>query len=306
MEIMETKPHFNVPVFPRFTREEQKDLPGTRKLLQKWEQRICEMDTRGIPSVAHRYYHAGRPAISDGHQSTDCRYGKNCSGGGCVWEESFSLEMWGGATFDTAYRFLGESPWERLDVLREKIPNVLFQMLLRGANAVGYKNYPDNVIREFVRLSAQSGIDVFRIFDSLNWIPGMEVALDEVLNQGKLSEACICYTGDILDKTREKYDLNYYIRMAKELERRGTHILGIKDMSGLLKPMAAEKLIRALEEVIRIPIHLHTLDTCGTGLATVLMAAQAGWILWMRHLIPWRADFPAGIKFHCGSFGKQW
>ena len=193
-------------------------------------------------------------------------YGKNL----------FSLEMWGGATFDTAYRFLGESPWERLDVLREKIPNVLFQMLLRGANAVGYKNYPDNVIREFVRLSAQSGIDVFRIFDSLNWIPGMEVALDEVLNQGKLSEACICYTGDILDKTREKYDLNYYIRMAKELERRGTHILGIKDMSGLLKPMAAEKLIRALKEEIRIPIHLHTHDTCGTGLATVLMAAQAG------------------------------
>ncbi len=149
-------------------------------------------------------------------------------------------------------------------------------MLIRGANAVGYKNYPDNVIREFVKQSAEAGIDVFRIFDSLNWIQGMEVALDETLNQGKIAEACICYTGDILDDSRTKYNLDYYIRMAKELEKRGSHILGIKDMSGLLKPMAAYKLVHALKEEIGIPIHLHTHDTSGNGVATILMAAQAG------------------------------
>jgi pyruvate carboxylase len=163
-------------------------------------------------------------------------------------KDLFSLEMWGGATFDTSYRFLKESPWERLDTLREKVPNILFQMLIRGANAVGYKNYPDNVIREFVKQAAEGGIDVFRIFDSLNWIQGMEVALDETLNQGKIAEACMCYTGDILDETRDKYTLEYYVNMAKELEKRGTHILGIKDMSGLLKPMAAKKLITALKQ----------------------------------------------------------
>ena len=188
----------------------------------------------------------------------------------------FSLEMWGGATFDTAYRFLKEDPWERLEVLREKCPNLLLQMLLRGANAVGYKNYPDNVIREFVKQSAKAGIDVFRIFDSLNWIQGMEVALDETLNQGMIAEPCLCYTGDILDASKTKYTLSYYVRMAKELEKRGAHILGIKDMSGLLKPTAASKLVGALKQEIGIPIHLHTHDTSGNGVATVLMAAQAG------------------------------
>ena len=152
----------------------------------------------------------------------------------------------------------------------------MFQMLLRGANGVGYKNYPDNVIRRFVKESAASGIDVFRIFDSLNWIQGMEVALDETLNQGKVAEACICYTGDILDSSREKYNLDYYVRMAKELEKRGSDILGIKDMSGLLKPMAAKKLIEALKNEISIPIHLHTHDTSGNGVATLMMAANAG------------------------------
>ena len=191
-------------------------------------------------------------------------------------KDLFSLEMWGGATFDTAYRFLKEDPWERLATLREKVPNILFQMLIRGANAVGYRNYPDNVIRRFVKESAASGIDVFRIFDSLNWIEGMEIALDEVLNQGKLAEACLCYTGDILDESKEKYNLSYYVKMAKELEKRGTHILGIKDMSGLLKPMAARKLITALKEEISIPVHLHTHDTSGNGVATILMAASAG------------------------------
>ena len=192
-------------------------------------------------------------------------------------KDFFSFEMWGGATFDTAYRFLKESPWERLETIRKLVPNVMTQMLLRGANAVGYKNYPDNVIREFVKISAaESGIDVFRIFDSLNWIHGMEVALDETLKQNKVAEACMCYTGDILDETRTKYTLDYYVNMAKELEAQGTHILGIKDMSGLLKPMAAKVLISELKDNIDIPIHLHTHDTSGNGVATILMAASAG------------------------------
>ncbi len=188
----------------------------------------------------------------------------------------FSIEMWGGATFDVSYRFLKESPWERLEKLREEIPNILFQMLLRGSNGVGYKNYSDNVIREFVKESAINGIDVFRIFDSLNWIKGMEISIDEVLNQGKIAEACMCYTGDILDESRDKYSLKYYVNMAKDLEKAGAHILGIKDMSALLKPLAADKLIKALKNEIEIPIHLHTHDTSGNGVATLLMAANAG------------------------------
>ena len=193
-----------------------------------------------------------------------------------ILSDCFSLEMWGGATFDVAYRFLHESPWERLDKLREKIPNIPFQMLLRGANAVGYTNYPDNLIRAFVKEAAKSGIDVFRVFDSLNWIPGMEVAMDEVLNQGKLCEATICYTGDILDPKRDKYTLDYYVKMAKELEKRGAHLLCIKDMSGLLKPYAAKKLVSALKQEVGLPIHLHTHDTSGNQVAAYLMAAEAG------------------------------
>ncbi|WBW95669.1 pyruvate carboxylase [Oceanirhabdus sp. W0125-5] len=191
-------------------------------------------------------------------------------------KDLFSLEMWGGATFDVAYRFLKESPWERLRELRKKIPNVLFQMLIRGSNAVGYKNYPDNVIREFIKESAESGIDVFRIFDSLNWLEGMKVATDEVLKNNKIAEVCICYTGDILDTSKSKYDLKYYVEKAKEIEKMGAHILGIKDMSALLKPYAAYKLIKALKEAITIPIHLHTHDTTGNGVATLLLAAEAG------------------------------
>jgi len=188
----------------------------------------------------------------------------------------FSLEMWGGATFDTAYRFLKESPWKRLESLRKRIPNVMFQMLIRGANAVGYKNYPDNVIREFIKESADSGIDVFRIFDSLNWLKGIEVSLDEVLKCNKVAEVALCYTGDILDEARDKYSLKYYVEKAKEIEKMGAHILAIKDMSALLKPYAAKKLITALKDEISIPIHLHTHDTTGNGVATVLMAADAG------------------------------
>ncbi len=175
-----------------------------------------------------------------------------------------------------AYRFLKESPWTRLEELRESIPNVLFQMLIRGANAVGYKNYPDNVIRKFIKQSSDSGIDVFRIFDSLNWLKGMEVATDEVLKQNKVAEACMCYTGDILEGYRDKYSLQYYVNLAKDIEKTGAHILGIKDMSALLKPYAAVKLIKALKNEVSIPIHLHTHDTTGNGVATVLMAAHAG------------------------------
>jgi pyruvate carboxylase len=188
----------------------------------------------------------------------------------------FSLEMWGGASFDVSMRFLREDPWERLDRLREKIPNILFQMLLRASNAVGYCNYPDNVVREFVAKAAASGIDVFRVFDSLNWTKGMHVAMDAVRKSGGVCEAAICYTGDILDPKRDKYPLSYYVNMAKELESMGAHILAIKDMAGLLKPLAADKLVRALKQEVGIPIHLHTHDTSSNGGATLLLAAQAG------------------------------
>ncbi|GAJ38778.1 pyruvate carboxylase [Saccharococcus caldoxylosilyticus] len=188
----------------------------------------------------------------------------------------FSLEMWGGATFDVAYRFLKEDPWDRLLKLRERIPNILFQMLLRSANAVGYKNYPDNVIREFVEKSAQAGIDVFRIFDSLNWVKGMTVAIDAVRQTGKIAEAAVCYTGDILDPSRPKYNLDYYKTIAKELEQAGAHILAIKDMAGLLKPEAAYVLISALKETVDIPIHFHTHDTSGNGIYMYAKAIEAG------------------------------
>lgn len=188
----------------------------------------------------------------------------------------FSFEMWGGATFDVAYRFLKESPWDRLEKLREQVPNVLFQMLFRGANAVGYTNYPDNVIREFIKESASSGIDVFRIFDSLNWIKGMEVAIDEARSTGKIAEATICYTGDILDDNRAKYTVNYYKEMAKELEAVGAHILAIKDMAGLLKPEAAYRLVSELKASTSLPIHLHTHDTSGNGIYMYAKAIDAG------------------------------
>ncbi len=188
----------------------------------------------------------------------------------------FSYEMWGGATFDVAYRFLKEDPWDRLLKLREQIPNVLFQMLFRGANAVGYTNYPDNVIREFVKTSAEAGIDVFRIFDSLNWIKGMEVAIDATREAGKVAEAAICYTGDILDDSRAKYTVGYYKEMAKQLESAGAHILAIKDMAGLLKPEAAYRLISELKETVDLPIHLHSHDTSGNGIFMYARAIEAG------------------------------
>ncbi|QWV92978.1 pyruvate carboxylase [Geomonas oryzisoli] len=188
----------------------------------------------------------------------------------------FSLELWGGATFDVSMRFLKEDPWQRLHALTEAIPNVLFQMLLRGSNAVGYTNYPDNVVQRFVAQAAESGVDVFRVFDSLNWTRGMQVAMEAVQKSGKICEAAICYTGDISDPARTKYPLSYYVSMAKELEKMGAHILAIKDMAGLLKPYAGYQLVKALKEEIGIPVHLHTHDTSGNGGALLLMAAQAG------------------------------
>ena len=191
-------------------------------------------------------------------------------------KDMLSLEMWGGATFDVAYRFLKESPWTRLHRLREAIPSINFQMLLRASNGVGYKNYPDNVIAEFIKESANSGIDVFRIFDSLNWTENMKQSMATAQETGKIVEAAMCYTGDVLDPDKTKYTIDYYVNMARELEAAGSDIIGIKDMAGLLKPYAAYELIKALKENIKAPIHLHTHDTSGNGVATLLMASQAG------------------------------
>jgi pyruvate carboxylase len=188
----------------------------------------------------------------------------------------FSLECWGGATFDVAMRFLNEDPWERLAAIREGAPNILTQMLLRGSNGVGYTNYPDNVVKFFVRQAAKGGVDVFRIFDCLNWVENMRVSIDAVAEAGKVAEGAVCYTGDLLDPNRSKYDLKYYVAMAKELEAAGAHVLGLKDMAGLLKPTAAKKLISTLKQEIGLPIHLHTHDTSGAAAATIMAAVEAG------------------------------
>ncbi|MFU1477035.1 pyruvate carboxylase [Roseovarius sp. C7] len=190
--------------------------------------------------------------------------------------ELFSVECWGGATFDVSYRFLQECPWQRLRELRRAMPNLLTQMLLRASNGVGYTNYPDNVVQEFVRQAAETGVDVFRVFDSLNWVENMRVAMDAVIDSGKICEGTICYTGDILDPDRAKYDLKYYVDMAKQMQSAGAHILGLKDMAGLLKPEAARVLVKALKEEIDIPVHFHTHDTSGIAGATILAAADAG------------------------------
>jgi pyruvate carboxylase len=187
-----------------------------------------------------------------------------------------SLEAWGGATFDVAMRFLREDPWDRLAQIRDAAPNILLQMLLRASNAVGYTNYPDNVVRYFVAQAADAGIDLFRVFDSLNWVDNMRVAMEAVRESGALCEAAICYTGDLTDPSRDKYDLGYYVRMARELEDAGAHILGIKDMAGLCKPQAAHRLVSALRQEVGIPVHFHTHDTAGAGVAAVLAAAEAG------------------------------
>jgi pyruvate carboxylase len=188
----------------------------------------------------------------------------------------FSLEMWGGATFDSAMRFLCEDPWERLRQLRVAIPNVCFQMLFRGSNAVGYSNYPDNVVTGFVKHAAAAGMDIFRIFDSLNYLPNLRAAMDAVQETHAICEAAICYTGDILDERRDKFSLKYYVKLARELEKMGAHFLAIKDMAGLCRPAAARKLVQTLKEEIGLPVHFHTHDTSGISAASVLRAAEAG------------------------------
>lgn len=269
------KPDFDVPKVPKF--EKIDSLEGTKQILDTdgpealidWinnKEEILLTDTTFRD--AHQSLMATRMRTVDMEKIAEAT--------SHLAKDLFSLEMWGGATFDVAYRFLKESPWDRIERLRERIPNILFQMLLRGSNGVGYKNYPDNVIRNLVKEAADAGIDVFRIFDSLNWLPGMEVSVDEVVKQGKIAEVSMCYTGDILDDKRDKYDLDYYVELAKGIEEMGAHILGIKDMAGLLKPYAAYELIKTLKAEISIPIHLHTHDTSGNGAATLLMAAEAG------------------------------
>ena len=187
-----------------------------------------------------------------------------------------SMECWGGATFDVAMRFLKEDPWERLAALRERVPNIPFQMLLRSANAVGYANYADNVVQFFIRQAALTGVDIFRVFDSLNWVDNMRVAMDSVIEAGGVCEGAICYTGDIFDKKRPKFDLKYYVTMAKQLEKAGAHILGIKDMAGVCRPRAIRTLVKALRDETGLPIHFHTHDTSGIAAASVLAAVEAG------------------------------
>ncbi|KPQ06734.1 MAG: pyruvate carboxylase [Rhodobacteraceae bacterium HLUCCA12] len=188
----------------------------------------------------------------------------------------FSVECWGGATFDVAYRFLQECPWQRLRDLRKAMPNLLTQMLLRASNGVGYTNYPDNVVQALVHQAAETGVDVFRVFDSLNWVENMRVAMDAVLETGRICEGTICYTGDLLDPARPKYNLDYYVRMAKALESAGAQVLGVKDMAGVLKAPAARMLFSALKDAVDLPIHFHTHDTSGAAIATIIAAADSG------------------------------
>jgi pyruvate carboxylase len=188
----------------------------------------------------------------------------------------FSLEMWGGATFDVAYRFLSEDPWVRLEELRRLVPNVMFQMLVRGANAVGYTNYPDDVVASFIEEAAAAGMDVFRIFDALNDVDNMQVAIEAAQKTGRIVETAICYTGDVSDPRRKKFDLKYYVDLAKEVVRRGTHLLAIKDMAGLLKPRAATMLVKALKDAVDVPLHLHMHDTAGNSIASYMAAIEAG------------------------------
>jgi len=252
--------------------------PGMRdKLLEMGPEKFCEWVRKQKPLLltdttfrdAHQSLLATRVRTHDLLAVADA-VAHRCAG-------LFSLEMWGGATFDTAMRFLQEDPWDRLDQLRVRIPNIPFQMLLRASNAVGYTNYPDNVVTEFVKASAKHGIDVFRIFDSLNWMENMKVAVAAVREHtNSICEAAICYTGDILNPKRTKYSLQYYVKLAKELVSMGTHVLGIKDMAGLCKPYAASALVKALRDEVDVPIHFHTHDTSGINAASLLRASDAG------------------------------
>ncbi len=260
-------PDWHVDSPPKGTRDLLNEL-GPEKFAD-WmlaEKRLLVTDT--TMRDAHQSLLATRMRSFDMVQVADA-YARNLS-------NLFSIECWGGATFDVSMRFLRECPWTRLSDLRARIPNVLFQMLLRGANGVGYTVYPDNVVQGFVRQAAESGVDVFRVFDSLNWVENMRVAIDAVNESGRLCEAVVCYTGDIFDPDRARYDLDYYVKMARELKAAGTHILGIKDMAGLLKPAQARVLVKALKEETGLPIHFHTHDTSGIASSSILAAAEAG------------------------------
>lgn len=255
----------------------QTAAPGTRQLFEemgaeKFVQWMLEQKRTLITDTtmrdAHQSLLATRMRTYDMVQVADA-YARNLP-------NMFSLECWGGATFDVSMRFLKECPWDRLRDLRRHIPNVLFQMLLRGANGVGYTTYPDNVVKTFVDQSAASGVDLFRVFDSLNWVENMRVAMDAVLENEKLLEGTICYTGDMFDPARSKYDIKYYVAMAKELQAAGSHIIGLKDMGGLVKPAAAKALVKILKEETGLPVHFHTHDTSGLSAASVLAAVDAG------------------------------
>ncbi|MBX3427312.1 MAG: pyruvate carboxylase [Pirellulales bacterium] len=252
---------------PRGTRDRLKEL-GVEKFCAWIREQKPLLWTDTTMRDAHQSLLATRVRTYDLLQIADA-YAHHCA-------DLFSLEMWGGATFDVSMRFLKESPWQRLEQLRTRIPNILFQMLLRASSAMGYANYPDNLVRECVREAAAAGIDVFRIFDALNWTPNMRVAMEATREAGAVCEAAICYTGDILDPRRPKYDLKYYVALAKELKQLGANILAIKDMAGLCKPHAAAVLVKALRDETGLPIHFHTHDTGGVQAATILNAAGAG------------------------------
>ncbi len=252
-------------------------LPGTRTLLaEKGPKAVAEW------MLAQKQLLITDTTMRDGHQSLLATRMRSIDmirvapTYAAKMSNLFSVECWGGATFDVAYRFLQECPWQRLRDIREKMPNIMTQMLLRASNGVGYTNYPDNVVQFFVKQAAESGVDVFRVFDSLNWVDNMRVAMDAVIEANKVCEGSICYTGDLLDPARSKYDLKYYVGMAKELEKAGAHVLGLKDMAGLLKPAAASVLIKALKSEVGLPIHFHTHDTSGAAIATILAASAAG------------------------------
>lgn len=272
------KPTFEPAEIPKVNAKEVADLRGTKQLLdEKGPQAVANWvkEQKDVLITDTTFRDAHQSLLATRVRSHDLL--KIAPATAKVMQDNFSLELWGGATFDVAFNFLKENPWQRLHDLRKAIPNVLFQMLLRASNAVGYKNYPDNVIQKFVKQSAEAGIDVFRIFDSLNWVEQMKVANEAVQEAGKISEGTICYTGDILNPERSNiYTLDYYVKLAKTLEREGFHMLAIKDMAGLLKPRAAYELIGELKAAVDLPIHLHTHDTSGNGIIIYKQAIDAG------------------------------
>lgn len=269
------KPHYENRVLPKL--DQSKPVYGARDEFLKlgaegFMQKILKEDKLYVTDTTMR--DAQQSLMATRMRSKDlcgAAYATNA-----YMQNAFSVEAWGGATYDTAYRFLKESPWKRLELLRNRMPNTLIQMLLRASNAVGYSNYPDNVVQEFIKISASHGIDVFRIFDSLNWVENMKMPIEEALKTVKIVEGTICYTGDITSPKETKYTLDYYVNMALELESLGCHSIAIKDMAALLKPRAAKELVTALKKELHVPLHLHTHDSTGNGVSTVLMAAEAG------------------------------